>query len=175
MANKLKLESPRQPAGRTIALFERAGWRIAANAAATSRHRRPRDRVHVVARRRCTLRRARPLDAGLTGNDWSRKTRPTSSTSPASPTLRSAASASSGCSPCRGLALPKARRPRRQDHRHRAGRVHQTLLRRTQHPRQGRVQLGATEVKPPPSPTPSSRSPRPAPACAPTACASSRR
>jgi len=104
------------------------------------------------------------LDAGLTGNDWVLENE-TDVEYVTSLTYSKVSRQKVKWV----LAVPRtrpSRSPRTSPARssHRAGRVHQTLLRRAQHPGQGRVQLGRDRIKRQPSPTPSSRSPRPAPA-----------
>jgi ATP phosphoribosyltransferase len=90
------------------------------------------------------------LDAGLTGRDWIEETKPTWIA------VADLIYAKQSFGKVRWvLAVPESspfqsrRRPRRQDHRHRAGRHHQALPRAAR--REGRVEFswGATEVKPP--------------------------
>ena len=145
-AVKLKLGIPKGSLeNATIDLFRRAGFNITTS----SRSYFPAiDDPEI----ECMLIRAQEmaryvedgiLDAGLTGRDWIAEERGRCRRR-RRPHLRQAELRQSalGAGRARGLALPHRARPRRQDHRHRTGRHHQTLPRLPRRQSQGGIQLG---------------------------------
>ena len=169
----------------TVQLFARAGFTIYVN----SRSYFPSiDDPEV----ECMLIRAQEMaryvaggviDAGLTGQDWIREHQaghPDEDVARADlrPRLREAElwQGPVGARRSRGLAVREAGRPRRKDHRHRAGSRHEGVLRRETGACARRVLVGrdggqATGARR----RASSRRPRPARRFAPIACGSSRR
>jgi ATP phosphoribosyltransferase len=107
------------------------------------------------------------LDAGLTGNDWVLENQSDVERVCLTYSKQSRQSREVGAGRPGRLALPEARRPRRQDHRHRTRRVHQALLRlRKTFPSRSSSAGAPPRSSRRPSPTPSSKSPRPAAPCA---------